>query len=324
MKILLLNGKQTIDITDIVTKITWSGNAKQAARKLEIGVAVSPTDRFLPRPFIDLGNMLKLLTDDDKELFQGYVFTKEKSSNGAEMDVTAYDGGIYLLKSKLTHNFQRMYPAQITRKCCQEVNVPIGNLANPGVYVSFVADGKTLYDIIMTAYTHSSKIEGSKYMPLMRNGKLDVIRKGQEIARYTLSAEVERESTLISDSTFSASIENMVNRVKIYDDKKNQIGMAQNLNWIRSYGVIQDTYTKEQDKNPNTVAKNMLQGVEHKASVEAIGDIQCITGKAVKVKEPFTGLSGIFYIDNDTHTWDSGHHTMSLELNFKNMMDEKE
>lgn len=37
-----------------------------------------------------------------------------------------------------------------------------------------------------------------------------------------------------------------------------------------------------------------------------------------------TGLSGIFWIDSDTHTWENGTHIMNLELNFKNIMDEKE
>ncbi len=37
-----------------------------------------------------------------------------------------------------------------------------------------------------------------------------------------------------------------------------------------------------------------------------------------------TGLNGVFWIDSDTHTWENGTHIMSLELNFKNIMDSKE
>lgn len=323
-KLTITSQTETKDITELVTSVTWSGDYKQAARKLEFTVAVSPTDRFLPRPFIGLGYMVKLFTAAGTELFQGYVFFKEKSSNGTEMQITAYDGGVYLLKSKMTKNFKNMFPAQITRVVCEELGIPVGELANPGDYVSFIADNKTLYDIIMTAYTHSAKLDGSKYMPIMKEGKLHVIRKGIITANYALSPQIEPNTTLISDSTYSESIENMVNRVKIYDDKHNQVGVVENAEWVRNYGVLQDTYTKEEDKNPNTVAKNMLKGVERTASVEGLGNIECIAGRAVKVKEPYTGLTGLFYIDSDEHVFKNGQHTMRLELNFQNMMDTKE
>lgn len=312
------------NISEIVTGITWSGDYRQVARKLEFTVAVSPTDRFLPQPFIGLGNMVKFFTADGIERFRGYVFFKEKTLSGTEMRVTAYDGGVYLLKSKMTRNFKRMFSAQITRLVCSEVGIPVGELANPGDYVSFIADNKALYDIIMQAYTHSAKLDGSKYMPTMQDGKLHVIRKGIITANYALSPQIEPNTTLISDSTYSESIENMVNRVKIYDDKHNQVGVVENAEWVRNYGVLQDTYTKEEDKNPNTVAKNMLKGVERTASVEGLGNIECIAGRAVKVKEPYTGLTGLFYIDSDEHVFKDGQHTMSLKLNFQNMMDTKE
>ncbi len=286
---------------------------------------MSPTDRFLPRPFIDLGNMLKLLADDGTELFQGYVFFKEKTSSDPKMQVIAYDGGVYLLKSKMTFNFQKMSPEQMTQKVCSEVNIPVGSLSPTGITTSFIADSRTLYDIIMTAYTAASKQNGKKYMPIMQGGKLSVIEKGVVVAKYTLAAEEAPDAKLISDSTFSASIEDMVNRVKIYDDKHNQIGIQENADWVKRYGVLQDTYTKEQDKDPNTVAKNMLQGIAQTASLkEVIGDTECITGRAVKVKDLYTGLSGLFYISSDEHIFDNGHHTMNLELSFKNIMDAKE
>lgn len=42
------------------------------------------------------------------------------------------------------------------------------------------------------------------------------------------------------------------------------------------------------------------------------------------VKEPYTGLSGVFFIDGDSHTWKNGIYTNKLTLNFQNLMDEKE
>jgi hypothetical protein len=307
------------DITEIVTSITWSGDYKQAARKLEFGVAVSPHDYYLPKHYIALGDMIKLLDDKDKELFQGYVFTKEKSISGTEMMITTYDGLIYLLKSKGTYNFKNMSPEQITSKVCGDFGIPIGNLISTGITLNRIFDGESIYSIIMTAYTLASKRNGKKYIPRMINGKLHVIEKGKTVTEYVLDGESN-----IIDSTYSESIENMVNRVKIYDENGKQIGKVENADWIKKYGILQDVYKKEKGANVNAIAKSMLQGIEKTAEIEGLGNIECITGNAVKIKEPYTGLTGLFYIDNDEHTWQDGQHTMSLGLSFKNIMDSQE
>ena len=72
-------------------------------------------------------------------------------------------------------------------------------------------------------------------------------------------------------------------------------------------------------------AKSLLQGIEKHVTVGAAdGDLKCIAGNGVEVYDRATGLNGLFWIDSDTHTWENGTHMMSLELNFKNIMDSKE
>ena len=158
------------DITQLISNYTWSGDYKQAARTLEFGVAVSPHDYYLPKHYIALGDMIKLLDDKDKELFQGYVFTKEKSISGTTMSVTTYDGLIYLLKSKGTYNFKNMSPEQITKKVCGDFGISVGNLASTGIILNSISDGESIYSIIMTSYTLASKRNGKKYIPRMING----------------------------------------------------------------------------------------------------------------------------------------------------------
>ena len=93
---------------------------------------------------------------------------------------------------------------------------------------------------------------------------------------------------------------------------------------VTTYGIFQDAYVKEEGVNATTAAKNMLIGVSKESSVEAIGNIKCISGYAVKIKDSLTGLTGKFWINTDSHTWSNGVHTMSLNLAFKNIMDMQE
>ena len=307
------------DITQLVTSYTWSGDYKQAARKLEFGVAASPHDYYLPKAYIELGDIVRLINDDGKELFQGYVFSKEKSTSGTEIQVTAYDGLIYLLKSKGTYNFRNMTPEAITKRLCKDFVMQAGSIANTGIALNRIFDGESIYSIIVTAYTLASKRNGKKYIPKMENGKLNVIEKGKTISQYILDGESN-----LTDSTYSESIESMINRVRMYDKNGREIGRVENANWIRKYGMLQDVYKKEDNVNANTAAKSMLKGIEKTAEIEGLGNNDCITGNAVKIKEPYTGLVGLFYIDNDEHTWQDGQHTMKLGLSFQNMMDAQE
>lgn len=42
------------------------------------------------------------------------------------------------------------------------------------------------------------------------------------------------------------------------------------------------------------------------------------------MRDSSTGLSGVVWIDADTHTWQNGVATMSLTVTLKQMMDTKE
>ena len=76
------------------------------------------------------------------------------------------------------------------------------------------------------------------------------------------------------------------------------------------------------------IAEKMLKGIEQNAEIEITGDssesLKCIAGNAVKIREPYTGLVGLFYIDTDEHEWQEGQHTIRLGLSFQNLMDEVE
>ena len=297
------------DITEIVTSTSWSGDDKQASRTLEFGIAVSPNDYYLPKVTIKMGDMVVGIKDDE-EIFQGYVFAKEKSINSNEMTVTAYDGLIYLLKSKGTYNFKNMAPNAIASKACGDFGIPIGSLAG-GSPLNHIFDREVIYNIITTAYQVETNKTGTMYLPRMDKGKLNVIQKGSKITKFVLDAK-----TTIIDSTYGESMENAINKVKIFSEEGKELGEV-NLGGIP--GILQDIYVKEKGKDANSQAKKLLKGIEKTASIEAIGDIECISGNSVVVKEPYTGLSGIFYIDTDEHSFSNGQHTMTLGLSFKQM-----
>ena len=58
-------------------------------------------------------------------------------------------------------------------------------------------------------------------------------------------------------------------------------------------------------------------------SLEAVGIPEVISGIGVYIIIPELGLSRTFYVDEDTHIFEDGKHTMSLTLNYATDLDKK-
>ena len=65
-------------------------------------------------------------------------------------------------------------------------------------------------------------------------------------------------------------------------------------------------------------------GLNRTITVSCIGDTRLTTGKTVVVRQPATGLSGVFWIESDQHSWSGGSYMTTLELELRNMMYQSE
>ena len=321
----LYNGVAT-DITDVIKSISCTGDKAQAARKLDITLTYPIWDRNQPRTQITTGTKVWLLLSG-QEIFRGIVWDRTLNSASEDMPLVAYDYLIYLTKSKVTFNFTNITPEDATAKICSELGIEVGDLANTGITVNRLISQKTGYEAIMEMYTQASKTNGNKYIPVMDGAKLSVIEKGNIVADYTLRSRLDGVGNNMLGTSYRDTMDGMINKVKIYDDKNNYVGEVSNDSQVNNYGLLQDNYTKEADKDSGVVANGMLKGIQQDVTIPALGNWECRTGYAVNTE--------IFYIDNlqnatmfidgDTHTWEpgTGKYTMSLNLSYKNAMDSK-
>ncbi|WP_407310914.1 terminase [Desulfosporosinus sp. SB140] len=267
--------------------------------------------------------MVWLVDDVEGEIFRGIVFVRSLNSD-QELQFTAYDFLIYFLKSKATYNFTNITPEAATIKVCEEVGVSVGHLEQTGVNISLLASNKTLYDIIMQAYTYASFSTSKQYFLLMSGISLNCIEKGKNLIDFTLDPNVN-----LINSIYDDNIEQMINKVKIYNDKKAFTGqVVENTEWQKYYGILQDTYTVNKDKNTQIEASILLKGMEQEVTATAIGNVKVITGTAVKTNIFYVSVlqNATWFIDGDTHTWEIGtnKYTMQLNLKSQNIMDMKE
>lgn len=309
-------------ITGYVTSVTWAGSAKQAARTVVFSVAYSPNDKNVKTLGIKLGDKIVFYPgypDDKKTKFVGIITQRERKSEMGELQYTATDGMMHLLRSSGTYRFANKTPEKIAQMVCRDVKVKTGSIAKTKMPIAKIFfQERPYYEIIMAAYTKAYRKNKKKYIAQMNGDKLEVIQKGKVIPNFHI-----RQGERITESSYTEDLDSMVNRVYIYDSNNNKIGSVSNSNWIKKYGIFQNAISVDSG-NGKTEAKAELQSINKTANLTMIGDYRCVSGLGVIIEDSRTGLKGKFWIENDSHEWSNGVYTTTLELAFKNVMDIQE
>lgn len=306
------------DITNHVSTMSWGGSLNEVSRKLELKLLNPTSDNNITPVVIKLGELVYLYDDSGKELFRGYVIDREAVSQNGTVSYVCYDILYFLTKSKLTYNFGTSTAEAITRKLCAEYNIPMRAVISTGVSQSLKITNGTIYDAIMQAYTQASVQTGERYYVNSTEGKLNV----EKIGAYTGKAKLSENSNILS-SKYTETLSSMINRVKIYDSEGTQIDEVTDSGNLK-YGLFQETYTEEKDKDAVTQAKAKLHGIDKTFSLECLNDNDLKAGWRVYIYDETTGLNGVAYINSDTHTYENGVERLSLVVTLEKIMDAKE
>ena len=322
MKINLIKDTGVIyDISSACARIIWKGSASEASRSVDFDYINAPYDKTVNLPSIATGDYISLEDGKEGEIFFGQIFGVEKSSQTGTITFTAYDMMKHLLESTGQYNFKNLTAEAIASQVCADIQVPIRHLHPTGVNIaSMICDKMKMYDIVMAGYTKAHKITGDKYFAMIYKRGLGVYKTEWAVKGFTLS-----EDSNIYASSISERMEDIKNKVLIFDDKGKQIGEVKDDGSIKKFGIFQEIYSKEEGIDATTGAKNLLKIKPTQAiKISAIGDINCLSCYFVQVKDTATGLSGKYWISSDSHTFENGTHKMELELKFDSLMDTKD
>ena len=278
MRVEWTHNKVTKDITEYVTSLKWSGAATQASRTLEFSLANDPYDKYLKRPDIKTGDVLKLYKGKDKNpKFVGRAVTRQLTSEIGTVDVTVYDYMHNMIQSTGTYKFNNKSPEYIAKSVLSDLKITPGDLMKTNTKIKkYYPSDRTYYDIVMGAYKKVSKKTGKKYFPRMNGTKFEIIEKGKIVKNYVL-----RDDANIYESRYEENADGIVNMVDAYKDDK-KVGTYKKNDSIKKYGVVRQSVDVESGKG-STEAKNTFQGVEKTASVSALGNWDCIAGRGIQI-----------------------------------------
>ncbi len=314
---IVIKGKNTYDMSELVISVTWQGRRGSAARSLTVSLLDDYGDGHT-RSYIKAEEGTQcIFCLDGKELFRGIIM-KQTYTNRKTMSITAYDNGIYLSNNKDSFTYKNITASEVFKDCLKRFGIPYSEAADTGYKISeLTKSGATAWDIISDALSQTYKAKGIRYYVMSDKGKLKLIKRKENIVQWV----IENGQNLISYS-YSNSIENIKTRIKILSKEGEVVSQKVNPEIEKRIGIFQDIGKPDEDAEKAKsveLAANLLKesgNPNRSFNVEAMGIAEVYSGVGVFIVIKEIGMSRTFYVEEDVHTFNDNKHNMKLKLSF--------
>lgn len=309
-----------LDITQRVRQSSWSGSKAQCAREAELSVAISETDPNFPPLDLPLFAPVQGYDEVGKLRFLGQVVQRRRSSGGSALDLYAMDRGYQLANNDGWYSFRDSTPEEAVAVLAADHGIKLGEVAAGRGRVSRKFPGVALHKIIDTMYTLAATGTGRKYQ-IRFDGEALTVKEIPDTPRAVLAPRV---NVMSSDIAEDAS--DYRNSVAIYSETGSLLRTLDRREDQTLAGLLQAAVTQRDGEDASREAQELLDEgeIQQSVTVECLGNYDLVTGEAVMVRETSAGVAGLFWIDEDTHTWKNGQHFCRLTLNFKKLMNDTE
>lgn len=311
MEFLIEIGSTIYDISEIVTRVSYTDNLNDGCSKLEFSYL---KDNGLN---VKNGSVVRFKYKGSN-IFYGYVF-KVNTSNKEEINVTAYDQLRYT-KAKDTIVVSNDNIGSLVKKMGNYFGLNVGHLDNTGYVLPLaVQDDKTWLDIIYDAIADTLVGTGRKYALRDEFGSLTL----RNLESLTTNLILGDESLVYGYDYVKTIDEDFYNQVKLVSDNettgKRDTYIVRDGNSISDYGLLQ--YFEVLDKNANySYAKNKADGLLklYNREVETL-NLNCLGDTSIRAGNSFYAyiddlkLNKRLIVKTVTHSF-LPNHTMDMEV----------
>ena len=324
ISLIIIQGKQAKDISQLVERVKWCGRKGASARTL--AVTLIDDDGYQhARSEIEVEQGFQcIFSYGGEELFRGIIMSQTQNSK-KKLTFTAYDNGIYLANNKDTFVYENKTASDVFRDCCKRFGMPVGEVSECSYKIPELTKSKTTaFDAIMDALSLDYDATGIRHYVASSKGKLSLLTRRENILQWVI--EVGEN---LSSYTYSRSIESIKTRVKIVAKGGTTLAEKSLPALEKKVGIFQEIEQPDESLSPAQV-NDLIESIldekstpERSLSLEAAGIPEVISGMGVYIIIPELGLARTFYVDEDTHIFEDNKHTMSLRLNYADDLDKK-
>lgn len=315
IQLLVVKDKKTIDMTNLVKSVRWSGRKGSSARTITVAMIDDDGYRHA-RSGIDVadGNQCVFLVDG-KERFRGILMNQNQGDN-KQLKFKAYDNGIYLANNKDTFVYKNKTADQVFSDVCSRFGIPTGEVAKCSYKIPEFTKSKTTgQDAVLDALSLDYKATGTRHFISSDKGKLSLLQRKDQVISFVVDGDAN-----LYGYSYTKSIESIKTRVRMISKEGTTLAEKSNSSLEQKIGIFQEiqqpdeSLTKAQVKDLVGSVLDTLDDPEETLTLNILGDPDVISGKAILVKIPHLDISRAYYVDSDDHTFEDNMHTMSLTL----------
>jgi hypothetical protein len=300
-----------------VSSVNWKTSRIGKAGTLDVELIV---ENPLKYP-VNNGNIIRA-TDGKDKVFYGYVF-EGGFQKDSKVSIKAYDQTRYLMAND-TFVFSATTATKAIKKIVSDLQLKIGVFEETGYTVpGVVEDDKKAFDVISKFLDSTLIATNRNYVFYDDFGSLAL----KNINNMKIAADdfYIGEESLLFDFNFKKSIDSETyNRVKLVQDNKDtgkrEVYIAQDSANIAKWGRLQD-FKKVDDKMTSAQIKDLLDHLirlrnrETKSlTLDCLGHWKVRAGSFVLIYIEKLGIKEYFLVDECTHKWTEGIHTMTLDV----------
>lgn len=314
---LFKSNSESYDITELVSQVKWKGRKGSSSRSISVKLIDDDRDTHARAGIeIEKGHRCTLYYDS-KEIFRGLIMSTNQTDKKV-LTFNAYDMGIYLANNKDTFVYENKSADEIFRDVCTRFNLPIDRVDTCSHKIPELnKSNTTAFDVIADALSLDYDNTNTRHFVMSDKGKLSLITRKKNILQYILSSEEN-----ILSYSLNKSLEKIKTRVKLYSNENQVLATSKNAELESKIGIFQDVDKPDETLNEaqikqlaNTKLKEQGQ-IEKTITCDTLGNPEIISGVGVLVQIPHLGISGTYYVDEDTHTFDGDSYKLSVKLNY--------
>ena len=300
IQLLVVKDKKTIDMTNLVQSVRWSGRKGSSARTITVTMIDDDGYRHA-RSGIDVadGNQCVFLVDG-KERFRG-ILMNQNQGDKKQLKFKAYDNGIYLANNKDTFVYKNKTADQVFSDVCSRFGIPTGEVAKCSYKIPELTKSKTTgQDAVLDALGLDYKATGTRHFISSDKGKLSLLQRKDQVISFVVDGDAN-----LYGYSYTKSIESIKTRVRMISKEGTTLAEKSNSALEQKIGIFQEiqqpdeSLTKAQVKDLVGSVLDTLDDPEETLTLNILGDPDVISGKAILVKIPHLGISRAYYVDSD-------------------------
>lgn len=310
---------ENLHLFEIRKSLNWEEPPGEIAQRLNAEFLNTKYQGTWLHKFFAFGTPVFLFSDWGqgwKEVFQGNIWGRSNPDQLGNFRIMAYDMLKYL-KSKDDRFYKSGTMGKIIiQDIATDWKIPTGKIEGPNVAMSRKPyRAQPLVDMIIDVITEAKNKGADTFIARAKEGKLDVIKRGQNDIVMHFGAE---DMTGLLDDW--EDIEELITRVKIIggEKKDTRAPIIATMDGNVSMGILQDIVIKEESEKPSEAKETAKKILDERGKPKRTINIPApdipFLRKGDKIHVAAGALDGYCYIKGIKHDADAQEMQMEVEL----------